>query len=362
VALDLSPESVYLADHLIFRNDWKTSEQFRRLLAVPELTSRLTHAFEGDRSELVVELPDLSRIDELAVDRTPGIALDTQIYANRVYVASTEGLYEWYFHPEEPIQESPMVQHLDFRVSGVRAGYASVNASAEDRGLWFQRISFGDEDTRFNNQPMISRIGDESFGASFTSCHLLNYTEDPIPSFLRARTKRERPHDRAIYESTQVESYESEQSIAQLTFDALIATRTQRDDPLFEIPRSGLTVLGNSAHRLLAHWQERLHVVNLSAYERKPVAARPNKKFGKLTSRVGPEEVLSTYGIGQGFLVELYDRLLLITPTGSYTLFVGSAGRVRTYPGSRRHFEVVVVVGESSVNIIGYLEVDRSSR
>jgi hypothetical protein len=96
------------------------------------------------------------------------------MYANRVYVASTEGLFEPYFDPKEPKARHPVIRRLEVRTARITARYLSLNASTEDEGLWFAPISTGqgywdDRPTRTSSDLNMNRIADYSLAVSFTS-------------------------------------------------------------------------------------------------------------------------------------------------------------------------------------------------
>lgn len=351
-----------LCECLLFRNDWKFGQPFRKLISVEGVLPALLRDYSFDQREVVVQLPSVP-VEEARMESAPGLALDTHLYANRVYVASTEGLFESYFDPQHPRTPYSAVQHLDVRTAKVSARYLSLNASAEDEGLWFAPIRAGDDwRSSLPNKLSMSRVAGYSLAASFASRNLLNYKDSPTPGFLRAQAVKERPHQWAAYDDWRVLRYEPERDIQRL---ALRALRTQSKVSLASAEELGATslseappaVLGNSEYRLLVHWQEQLRVIDVSAHPGKDVEARPDRQFAQLQlSRASPDEVLEVYPIAGGFLAELFSEVRLLTPRASYLLFDESAARIRTFPQSRRYRDVALIVGEDSCNLVGFLE------
>jgi hypothetical protein len=356
-----------LCECLLFRNDWKSGEPFRKLVSVEGVLPALLRDYSYDQHEAIVKLPT-APLEEARMEPAPGLALDTQVYANRVYVASSEGLFESYFDPQHPRRSYPAAQHLDVRTAKVSARYSSLNASAEDEGLWFAPIHIGDDwFTSLQGELSMSRVAGTSLAASFASRNLLNYKDSPTPGFLRAQAEKARPHQQAIYDDWRVLRYEPEREIQRLALGALrsqskVSLASVGEDgavPLTETPPS---VLGNSEYRLLVHWQEQLRVIDVSAYPGKDVEARPDKRFAQVQlPDASPDQVLEVYPIGAGFLVELFSEVRLLTPRASYLLFDEPAARIRTFPQSRRYRDVALIMGEDSCNLVGFLELRQHS-
>jgi hypothetical protein len=364
VTREATPSLSLLSECLLFRNDWKSGQLFRKFLSVEGVTPALLRDYRRGQWETSIRLPNVP-VEPVPSEATPGVVLDTSMYANRVYVASTEGLFESYFNPEEPLIRHPVIRRLEVRTAKVAARYLSLNASTEDEGLWFAPILVGqgyweDWPPPSTNLDM-TRVADYSLAVSFTSPHLLNYKASPTPGFLRAEAVRARSHERALYDEWRILRYEPERDIERLAVYALMTQHrvelTRAEEHAASLPDDPPLVLGNSGYRLLTYWQDRLHVVDIFADSRRGIEARPDKPFAKSNlPQTLPDDVLAVYPIAGGFLVELFDELRLVTPRASYLLFDGPAARVRTFPRSRRYQEVALVVGENSCHLVGFLE------
>src|ERR1700722_12538120 len=86
-----SPRLSVVSDYLVFRSDWKIGEQFRRLLEISGIERDFLADFAG--TEIVVPIDEFMPIP-VASEKIPGFSLDAVMYANRVYVGSTAGLFE----------------------------------------------------------------------------------------------------------------------------------------------------------------------------------------------------------------------------------------------------------------------------
>jgi hypothetical protein len=356
---EVSVTTAVILEHLLFRNDWKASEQFKRMLEIPNLRKAFAQSIR-ECSENVLTVP--ASIGEVsATEFAPGVLLDAEVYANRVYMATTEGLFESYFSPKDPLAPEPLFLRLEHRVSRVVARYGSVNAAAEDSGLWFAQLLFGDDRLLDGENEPFQRIADQSLSVSFSSRNLLNYTDEPIPNFLRANAVRERLHSNANWEEWRVMGYEQPTNISRLTNSALRSgsRRIALNDlgPVTD-PDEPVVALGNWDYRLLLAWQGVLNTVNLSAYDERDIEARSGSFHRVAIDNINPQaDILSTYPVAGGFLVELFDCVLLVTQHGAQTFYDGPAARIRTFLKSRRYQDVAAITGEHGISLVGSFDI-----
>jgi len=352
--LERPPHEV-LADFLIFRNDWKASEQFERLFSLQGIEESFTANFPKATGEIVIPIDEATPIP-IGSDRIPGEILDSAIYDNRVYVGSTHGLFETRFDPDSPIARNPLIDRMPQRVSAVTAGFSAINGSAGESGLWFSRMNRDDE-TWWDARSNFKRVADYSRGNSFADVNLLNYTDEAFPGFLRSETVKERPQDASVRESRQITGYRQQADIGTLMTSALTSSRTTgHGDPDFSlgIDDEGPEVLGNSGKRLLVAWKDSLRVIDLSLHRDRDLAAKADKSYqGIAALEIDPYAILDTHAFGKSFLVELSREVQLIHPHGSFTLISEPVARIRTFARSRRYREVVLLVRETGVSLLG---------
>jgi hypothetical protein len=240
----------------------------------------------------------------------------------------------------------------------VTAKYSAINCSAGEEGLWFSRVNFGDTDWWRKEENLFKRVADVSRGNSFAFVNLLNYTDDAFPIFMRSETAKDRPHDNAEFDEWQITGYQAPADIGGVMTSALLdppgksrSTKVgQRDD----LAPEAIQVLGNSNHRLLVAWQDSLRVVDISARIGRDIEAKPDGAFRGLSNLgIDPFAILETHAFGKGFLVELQDEVRLINSQGSYSLIDEPVARIRTFAHSRRHREVILLVRESGISLLG---------
>jgi len=348
-------------EYLLFRNDWKNSDQFRKISSLPGVAQSIRRAVKATDGEVTVDPAGLS-LEPLSTEPAPGTLLDSHIYANRLYCASTEGLFESYLF-ENHTMPSPQTQLLSLRCADVSAGYGCVNVSTGEEGLWYQPVLFGDR-RMFEKPRPFEQVAAVSLGNSYASRHLLNYVGRGAPQFLRADAEKRRMGDYAEYDEWQVRGYQEPRNLRRAAIHALesqgmavVDEDSDEDSDEHAELDGNFDVLGNSNFRLLVQWSNRLRVLDVAAYEDKDITVRPDKRFERASAiQLGPDEILETYAFGGGFLVESFSDVRLLTETGSHILFEQPAARVRTFSSSRRYQDVAAIVTEDALYLVGFLE------
>lgn len=353
----------YLAQVILFRYDWKSSEQFRTLTAVPAVSATLFQPLSEANSGLDLEIsPGLLRP---TTANSHGTVLDTEIYANRLFTATPEGLYESRVSPNRPDEIPPSLELLSGRVGSVAAKYLALSASLGDAGLWFSPIKL-QEGVFWADEPSatsLRKVAEASLMTSFAYRNLLNYIGAYRAELLRAQSEKSRPHDNARFDSWHVTDFESPQDISALVSAAarrpvgrgksqkVLASQVSSET---EAASGSACIVGNSNHRLLLHVDGFFQVVDLAAFEDQEVTARRDLAFASAPPpRMELDEVLETYAFGTGFLVEQFDNLTLFNREGSHVVFNGEAGRIRTFPNATRFTETVAIVGEDCLTVLG---------
>jgi hypothetical protein len=344
---------------LIFRNDWKVGEQFRAMMRVPEMERAFLLPFRHeDEDRVTVDLPTGLFVRGES-EPYGGPVLDTGIYADRVYLATSEGLLESYINSRDPRRGYPLNQQTDFRVSRVVVRYAAINASAEDKGLFFARVRFAENGPGFLKSSWI-KVADKSLATSHAYHNLLNYTGEAVPRFLTAKVEEDKTREAARYEENQVVGYQSEMDLSSLMYSAVAsATKVTTKTQMPQRSLDDFEVLGNTNNHLLTVWQGNLRVIDIRSKDDNEVEAKPSLAYQKRPlDFIRPDDVLQTYPISGGFVAEMYDSLQLITRDGSFSLLGGPMARVRTFSSSLRHKEAIAAIHEDHASLVGFYMAD----
>jgi hypothetical protein len=357
----LTPTLSVVMDYAIFRNDWKSSDQFRRLMGVDDVRRSLLRDFPDAESPLPVEIASLN-MSPSESEPIPGFIYDVSLYADHIYAGSSEGLFESRFDPKIPRGQRPVVQRMDKEVSAVNAKNSVVNSSAGEHGLLFSHVDF-DHPEWWSVRPKFVRTAEVSNYNSFATYHVLNYSDKAFPTFLRAETERRAGRsDRSDFRESRVIAYQDQADISYIASAAINGSRRVKlSESQALVPVSDFEptarVLGNSVNRLLVHWNDTLRVVDISARTGSDIAARPDPKYSERREpHIQPSSVLRTYAIESGFLVELFNEIHLMTPHGSYLIASQEAARIRTFVYSRRYQDMALIVGEESLTLVGFIE------
>ena len=335
------PSFAVAADYAIFRNDWKGSEQFRRLRTMTEFTEALHWGFGGGEAPAGIVVDSCLPVP-VPGDPVPGTLLDASLYANRVYLASTDGLFETRFDPDKPKYSHPLVRRLDHEVCAINAKYGVINASAGGQGLLFAPVSFDDTNWWRQDQDFVT-IAERSFDNSFASFHVLNYTGDSYPALLRAETRPGRSRERTEFQESQVTGYQPGTDIGKFVLAPIGGERTE--------------VLGNSAHRLLLRRGDILQVVSISVSQEGELTAKLDRRYGIRGEHEAPlSPVLRTHAVGAGFVLETADGIHLYTPGGSYQLGTEQTATIRTFVNARRHQDTILIIEPDHISLCGFLE------
>lgn len=346
------PGAALLAQYLIFRNDWKNGKSLRSMLALPEIESSFLRPFSRESSEsMEFEVP-VGLFKQSPSDSYPGTVLDTCVFANRVYLGTSDGLLESYIHPRYPDRRYSVEQQLDRRINELAIRYAAINASAEDDGLHFGRVHFNqsssDSDDWIGFRPSkFVQIADVSYSVAHVGRDILNYTDSAAPTYLKARVERA-THESARYDDQNVIGYEQPRDIYRATQQALNPGASSGGD---------VVVVGNSGTFLLAAAGRALRVISLKTHNSDEPSMSRNRQFhADMRWFNSVDDILRTYSVNGGFVIESEDCVRLMTKDGSYRLLDGEAARIRTYRASLRYKEVVSVVQEDSLSVFGYYE------
>lgn len=345
-----------LSEYLIFRNDWKVGEQFQSLQRIDAVrNSLLSEAVGEDESVTFISAVVPSPVPN--EQRYDGYLLDVAVTGNRIFSATTQGLFETEFNPDYPDAANDLVREVEGRVNSIVINGNRAAIAMEEEGLLTGEIKFGGGADWASHATSFDTIDDYSLAASFSSYNLLNYRGEPTPDFLRASTRREPAEGAQAFERTVIVGHQRPLSIAKPVIDAATSTLGPRS----HLDPDNLYVVGNSNFRLLvSDGMDYAAVINLgwgSPAERRGIA--PNREFRRasLDGRA-VAGASSTQELGSGFVLEGFDYVGLMTEHGMYQMPGEAVLRTRTFPRSRRHADTYAVVSNGHVEIVGFLEMN----
>ncbi len=340
-----SPHIATIAEHALFRNDWTASEQQRSLLR----SSGYQSYWEGAAREAIEIGPieySPSQLRWSGTEPVPGVLLGSSVYANRLFLASTEGLFESRVGPQDVDEVAPLEQLLSVETRDVNANYASVAASAADEGLWFGEVDWADNPTESHllsglSKGSLQKKADRSYKTSFAKRNLLNYDGDAVPTLWRADSRQDKQGGEQ-FASWKIRSIRPGPSLESAVMSASGGARQGNDS---------LQVLGNSDNNLLLARRGELHVVSLRKQADR-FTAEPSKSFNKVSLDIRMSEILSTHSIVGGFVIEQAEGVAVVTGEGVKPLLDGEFAQVRTFARSKSYGSVCAAIDNDACYLI----------
>lgn len=343
-----------LAEHLVFRSERKSSREFQDLFDIPSVRREFLAPLAAS-TEVVVEI-DASDFQPASIEPTPGNLTDTVAYGNRLFTTSDAGVFETQFDSRYD-EGSPLLQVHPAPATAIVAGNGQFAVSLGEVGLVSREVGFGDGDQWIDSAQasVLETLAPYSRNVARSSVHLVNYGESPIPDFIRATTHLER-RPNGFTENIITEFGEPaslDESLRRVVGQNITADEMRAGE--------GFEVLGNANYRLLVQIGDGISVLNMLATRDRPLRVNPYRRIDvghKMPKTFS--HALSTQALRSGFLVEHVGGVHLLGDSGVMELANEMVVQVRTFPASRRYVDTVVLVRESSLDLIGFVDIDRT--
>ncbi|MGY2066747.1 hypothetical protein [Blastococcus sp. SYSU DS0619] len=355
ISADYGPASTLAAEALVFRSgDWKNSALFERAVAL-----RSTRLEILDVPDIVIPDGIFRPVSTLNLD---SYLYDFKFYANRVYMASEEGLFESRVDPDHPWLAADLSAGAPVPATAIAANYGLLLASAGEDGLWQSHIDFGFDSPISVDDSKLKRLADNSSSASFARHNVINYAiEDgrSTTELYRGETITVPRSLNQKFESVRIESLKSPLRLDHL--DDRPKHGAKRKGAV-ERPVERLHIVANHWNTLLAQQKDEVQVVNLTVAKnenpRLNVRDRWASEETKREMSVSLEGAHSIQGVKSGFVIERDDTLALFSRHGSVDLLKEAVGRVRTFPDSQRVTDTVFATTNAGCLFMGYKDLE----
>jgi hypothetical protein len=327
---DIFGQVTPLTEMFFLRNDNLSQPIVRSLLTEPALNRALQREAAAESRVLTPSFVQGIR-ESLAGN---GAILDFQMYNKRLYIATTEGL----FHFDLDLSDSkPEVLDAQKRFSdrclstSIKNGTAV--ASCGENGLLAALDEFGWAHGRESTHKF-KDYSSTSQRATWVGYSLVNYPSVSSLEFLRG----------------QKEDLPEEQNKGRAEY---VVTGFERDNAALNPIKSdlgGLDFVFNNGPSFFAQ-----RISGRYTFTRHRFSTR-YKIFGhnETPSRTGRmAEALSAHSFGEGgVVIETFDNVSLLTDDGVERIFEGQSVKVRTFPNSRNHMNVIVVISDDALHLI----------
>lgn len=233
----------------------------------------------------------------------------------------------------------------------VIAAGGQLAASLGDEGLVTRKIEFGhgSEWVRISEQGGLGKVSDYSRLVTRSSIHLLNYVEQSIPEIVRSTTVR-RTNERGMVE-TIITDFATPFSLRESLASASEAVhRSEESDEAY--------VIGNADYRLLVRTDTGIDFLNVRAFQGQEISVRYSG-----STEIEPESplvggVLSTQAMRSGPLIEHLGGAHVLTEAGLVEIADELVVQVRSFPNSRRYGDTAIVVRDTCLEIVGFVDLD----
>jgi hypothetical protein len=332
-------------------NEWLDRQHVKLLLSIPEVDRGLWDA--GKRHESLVIEPTWQRINTSGENPGRGAVLDLQAYNRRLYISTTEGLFDADFSVSYgDLELGDVKKRLDARCISTSLKYGSLVASCGSEGLFAAYDDFG---AIGQDRPPLQRAEEASSRASWFGYSLTNYSNATSLQFLsghRQDTNKRRASVDTIYQESIVDPVlpistdrHGQQSVVVtgLEEDARSSKRLAED-------AAGADFVANSFNYFFIHMPTSEYRFYMRRHRNGHiVGARADESTGEV------DTVLSTHTFHSGIVVESFNSVCLITPVGANRIYDGAALKVRTFPSGTYGVNVIAVVDEEGLNLISPL-------
>lgn len=316
------------------RNDWLGGAAVSSLARNPTVGAALNATFDA-MAGTVLELDpgDVQLRDVGGYDQPASSVLDSEFYAQRMYLGTTGGLFHFDLDVEDLVV-SPAQRRIDARCVAATAEYGTINASCEADGLFSGFDEFGW--TRRAPRASLEQTAGRSVRAAYLGTDLVNYERAAEPELLEGEVEQvdAEPddlygHQRKVVTSFGAPSPDPDGVIAELERER-------------GVPADDVQFVRNSSRAFF-----------IDTFEHGFFTATPTsngvqfRHHGKTSGRV-----VAVHPFPRGWIVETDFTVSVLASGRLHRLLEDEPMTVRTFEGSKRYRRLVAVCVEQGLHLI----------
>jgi hypothetical protein len=338
LAHDVFGEVAPLTEMFFLRNDHLSQQIVKSLLTEPALNRALQR--EAASESRIITPSFAHGINETLIGH--GAVLDFQMYNKRLYVATTEGLFHFDFDlsaSKPEVLDSKM--RFSDRCLSTSIKNGTAVASCGQNGLLAALDEFNWAHREHSHK--FKDFSRASQRATWIGYSLVNYPSVSSVEFLKGQ-KEDLPDEakgRAEY----------------------VVTGFEHDDAALgpiKADLDGLDFVFNNGPVFFAQQKSGRYSFTKHRFSTR------YKVFGhnETPARTGRmPQALSAHGLGDGsVVVETYDSVNLLSEDGVERIHDGQSVKVRTFPNSRNHMNVVIVIDDDALHLVSPLPASLAAR
>ncbi|HTA34377.1 MAG TPA: hypothetical protein VK721_13230 [Solirubrobacteraceae bacterium] len=320
------------------RNDWLTSGVTKSLAQNPLFASALNVAFDQvANTQIALDDGDFALQPLHNFKQDADVILDTVVYAQRLYLGTTAGLYDYDIDWQE-LSVGAQRRRIDARCVSATAEYGAINASCEDEGLFTGYDEFGWQGLR--NEATLIRTAERSVRAAWLGTDLVNYESPTTPELLSASVEAVTTDGGAADWKRKVVTRFSRptRELDDLVTELCVQRKVDPPDVQFVWNSSRAFFINTHSHGFFSA---------VRASERDIRFTRHGAADGRVIAvhRYSGGWVIETdfraYVLARGHLIELLDEEPL---------------SVRAFEGSKRYKRIIAITVETGVHLISIID------
>lgn len=316
------------------RNDWLGGGPVSALSRNPLVAATLNDAF-GAMAErtLAIENHDVGLLDVEGYNQPASTVLDSELYAGRMYLGTTEGLFDAELDLQNMSVTSPR-RRIDARCVAAVAEYGTVNASCEGDGLFSGFDEFGW--TGPLRPSDLVQTAERSVRCAYLGTDLVNYERPAEPEILAAEVREVEagPDDMFGRRRKVVTRFGSP------TADpggVLTELKTQRSVPVDDVQ-----FVWNSSRAFFVNTHSHGFFTAVST-----AGGVRFRRHGRTSGRV-----VAVHPFPRGWIVETDLSVSVLASGRLHTVVDDEPMTVRTFEGSKRYRRLIAICVEDGLHLV----------
>lgn len=328
---------------LFERSDWLKNKQSRSLFQNPEFAKTALSILQ-DCGRDVIEL----NLKNFSVESFMSLAnndfdsiLDCTIYNGQIYLGTEKGLFHTSAIWDKSFRFGSCIKREDPKVIHVSAKFGTVNISCGSDGLHSSIETFTD----YGASGVFKQIEDKSYASNWCSFDLINYPDFSHPKLMKTDTGK------------QTLSLERETTV-------LTGIKPETSKQIWDLPQkeqksrssastfqpSNISYMFNSGQSFyITSRQGDVYRLRVSYDNDKIAQISPPTKLRSSSEKKMTEKILSSHPlpIVQGMVVETFDSVELLSPSGIYRLLTEPVVSIRTFAQSHQYQNNLIITTDN---------------
>lgn len=346
--LDERQSSSVPVGHIAFlRNNDVSTSIFKDMMRNPDVADAVLAAFDSFPTPFFEVNPFPYQLNEIELNLSASLILDTNIYNSRIYWGTEKGLFHGDFDwgRDEVALVKGFTKRSDAKCISTSVGYGAVNASCGDQGLLSGFDEFGL--ARLEKSNGLERVAEKSIRSAWFSFDVVNYTSSSQMTLLKTRRQRTDRTARASERTSHVLTGITQESMdLKFLFDHIYTE--------YGVERDSVQYVYNSTNTIFIHCLDgNFYSVGISPKKLEEGRVRFTKTYKGQGTRI-----LSVHSTETGLIIETDNRVFLFAHGRWWPLMESAVLSIRTFPRSKSFRNLVALTTEEGLHLVGLFDDD----